>query len=241
VIDRVGNIASGALVGSLSQLSIDILGNLASSRLRRVGVAATSPTVAAFASQYFQRAGVSQVSARDFSAHEAKSHEEVVDYLFADGDVDTLIIEALGDFAIEDFDGSPAACASLADDGFTSTMSLTMHSLSHLKIQGHGCMVLLLPHCRVPHGGEQTHLGAAVVGSVHAGLREFSDRLGNELAGTGVRLVVADVPTATGAQLEVAASGIAEAIRSQRALVKYSSESKGLRTRLRPSRRGNQH
>ena len=114
------------------------------------------------------------------------SHTALVDGVFdRHGDVDLVLVAfgVLGDQrAILD---DPAAAAALAQVNYVGAVSTGLAVARRLRAQGHGTLVALSSVA-----GERPRRANFVYGSSKAGMDAFFTGLGDELHGSGVRVIV---------------------------------------------------
>jgi len=116
---------------------------------------------------------------------EALSRSGVVDALFADGDVDVVILAvgALGDVGspLEDAD----AAVRVAEVNYVGGLSVGLRVGRRLRSQGHGVLVVLSSVA-----AQRGRASNFVYGSTKAGLDAFAQGLGDRLHADGVRVLV---------------------------------------------------
>ncbi len=154
------------------------------------------------------------VRALDFDATRPDEHEAVVAEAFADGDVDVVLL-AFGVLPDAATAAAPDAAAAVVTTNFTGAVSALTASAARLRAQGHGTMVVLSSVA-----GERPRRSNYLYGATKAGLDAFATGLGDDLAGTGVEVVVVrpgfvrtSMTAGLGpAPLSVDASDVAEAV-----------------------------
>ena len=125
------------------------------------------------------------VRATRFDAHDLDSHPDVVEALFADGDVDVVVLAfgILGDQARSQRDAAHAV--DVVQTNFTAAVSVLVPLAQRLRAQGHGDLVVLSSVAAVQARPDNFTYGAS-----KAGLDAFALGLGDSLADSGARVLV---------------------------------------------------
>ncbi|WP_299532533.1 decaprenylphospho-beta-D-erythro-pentofuranosid-2-ulose 2-reductase [uncultured Streptomyces sp.] len=120
-----------------------------------------------------------------FDALDPASHEPVLGKVFADGDVDAVLMAfgISGDQARDEED--PVAAALVAQTNYTGAVSAGLVCAGALQAQGHGSLVVLSSVA-----AERARRDDFIFGSSKAGLDAFAQGLGDALQGTGVQVMV---------------------------------------------------
>ncbi|MGV9243188.1 SDR family NAD(P)-dependent oxidoreductase [Streptomyces sp. NPDC003710] len=120
-----------------------------------------------------------------FDALDPESHENALGKVFAEGDIDLVLLAfgVLGDQATDERD--PVAAARVAQTNYTGAVSAGLVCARALQEQGHGSLVLLSSVA-----GERARRTDFIYGSSKAGLDTFAQGLGDALYGTGVHVMV---------------------------------------------------
>jgi decaprenylphospho-beta-D-erythro-pentofuranosid-2-ulose 2-reductase len=120
-----------------------------------------------------------------FDALDPASHETVLGKVFADGDVDLVLLAfgVLGDQAHDERD--PLRAVHVAQTNYTGAVSAGLVAGRALQTQGHGSLVVLSSVA-----GERARRADFIYGSSKAGLDAFAQGLGDALHGTGVHVMV---------------------------------------------------
>ncbi|WP_028802916.1 decaprenylphospho-beta-D-erythro-pentofuranosid-2-ulose 2-reductase [Streptomyces sp. 142MFCol3.1] len=120
-----------------------------------------------------------------FDALDSASHETVLGKVFAEGDIDMVLLAfgVLGDQARDEKE--PLAAARVAQTNYTGAVSAGLIAARALQSQGHGSLVVLSSVA-----GERARRSNFIYGSSKAGLDAFSQGLGDALYGTGVHVMV---------------------------------------------------
>ncbi|MFJ8788171.1 decaprenylphospho-beta-D-erythro-pentofuranosid-2-ulose 2-reductase [Streptomyces sp. NPDC102462] len=120
-----------------------------------------------------------------FDALEPESHEAVLGKVFAEGDVDMVLLAfgILGDQAHDE--RAPVSAVRVAQTNYTGAVSAGLVAAAALQTQGHGSLVVLSSVA-----GERARRSNFIYGSSKAGLDAFAQGLGDALYGTGVHVMV---------------------------------------------------
>lgn len=120
-----------------------------------------------------------------FDALDPVPHEEVLGKVFAEGDIDLVLLAfgVLGDQANDE--GDPPAAVRVAQTNYTGAVSAGLICAVALQNQGHGSLVVLSSVA-----GERARRTNFIYGSSKAGLDAFAQGLGDALHGTGVHVMV---------------------------------------------------
>lgn len=120
-----------------------------------------------------------------FDALEPESHEAVLGKVFAEGDVDMVLLAfgILGDQAHDE--RAPVSAVRVAQTNYTGAVSAGLVAAAALQSQGHGSLVVLSSVA-----GERARRSNFIYGSSKAGLDAFAQGLGDALYGTGVHVMV---------------------------------------------------
>ena len=120
-----------------------------------------------------------------FDALDPASHEAVLGKVFAEGDVDMVLLAfgLLGDQARDERE--PEAAVRVAQTNYTGAVSAGLVCARSLQSQGHGSLVVMSSVA-----GERARRANFIYGSSKAGLDAFAQGLGDALHGTGVHVMV---------------------------------------------------
>ncbi|MFE9658890.1 MULTISPECIES: SDR family NAD(P)-dependent oxidoreductase [unclassified Streptomyces] len=120
-----------------------------------------------------------------FDALDPADHESALGKVFAEGDVDTVLLAfgLTGDQARDESD--PVAAATIAATNYTGAVSAGLVCAQALQNQGHGSLVVLSSVA-----AERARRTDFIYGSSKAGLDTFVQGLGDALHGTGVHVVL---------------------------------------------------
>jgi decaprenylphospho-beta-D-erythro-pentofuranosid-2-ulose 2-reductase len=226
VIDATGAPQSLALLGGTSDIGLAVAEKLARGRIRRVVLAGRDTNTLDAAAQRVRSAGATSVSTMIFEATATATHPQLVEDLFADGDLDVVVLAfgVLGDQA--DMLADPDKAVALAEVNFVGALSLGLRVAARLRQQGHGRLVVLSSVA-----ADRARRSNFIYGSTKAGLDAFAQGLADELWGSGVGVVLvrpgfvhtkmtaglAAAPFATGP--DEVAQAIVGALRSRRRIV----------------------
>ena len=185
MIDALGRPSSILVFGGSSEIAEAVVRRLAAGgRLSRVVLAARPTTRRDEVADRLGLLGIDSVEAVDYEATEDGA-EKIVSRASAAGDLDVVLV-AVGSLpeqaaAIADPDLARAA----ALDNYVGPMSACLHSAAALRRQGHGTLVVMSSVA-----AERPRVANFVYGSAKAGLDALATGLGDELAGSGVRVLV---------------------------------------------------
>ncbi|MFG2267689.1 decaprenylphospho-beta-D-erythro-pentofuranosid-2-ulose 2-reductase [Streptomyces sp. NPDC048720] len=120
-----------------------------------------------------------------FDALDPESHEPALGKVFAEGDVDLVLLAfgVLGDQAHDERE--PLRAVQVAQTNYTGAVSAGLVAARALQTQGHGSLVVLSSIA-----GERARRVDFIYGSSKAGLDTFAQGLGDALYGTGVHVMV---------------------------------------------------
>lgn len=182
--DAFGIPQSLLVLGGTSEIGLAVARRLIARRTRTVWLAGRpSPDLDAAAEGL--RALGAEVHAVAFDALDPAGHEEALGKVFAEGDVDLVLLAfgVLGDQANDE--GDPAAAVRVAQTNYTGAVSAGLVCAGALQHQGHGSLVVLSSVA-----GERARRTNFIYGSSKAGLDAFAQGLGDALHGTGVQVMV---------------------------------------------------
>ncbi|MFD8271039.1 decaprenylphospho-beta-D-erythro-pentofuranosid-2-ulose 2-reductase [Streptomyces flaveolus] len=182
--DAFGLPQSLLVLGGTSEIALATARRLVARRTRTVWLAGRpSPALDAAAGQL--RGLGAQVRTVAFDALDPESHEEALGKVFAEGDVDLVLLAfgILGDQAHDERE--PLNAVRVAQTNYTGAVSAGLVSARALQAQGHGSLVVLSSVA-----GERARRANFIYGSSKAGLDAFAQGLGDALHGTGVHVMV---------------------------------------------------
>ncbi|MEU6350063.1 decaprenylphospho-beta-D-erythro-pentofuranosid-2-ulose 2-reductase [Streptomyces sp. NPDC047072] len=182
--DAFGLPRSLLVLGGTSEIALATARRLVARRARTVWLAGRpSPALDAAASHL--RVLGAEVHTVAFDALDPESHEAVLGKVFAEGDIDMVLLAfgILGDQAHDERE--PVAAVRVAQTNYTGAVSAGLVSARALQAQGHGSLVVLSSVA-----GERARRADFIYGSSKAGLDVFAQGLGDALHGTGVHVMV---------------------------------------------------
>ncbi|MEU0284634.1 decaprenylphospho-beta-D-erythro-pentofuranosid-2-ulose 2-reductase [Streptomyces sp. NPDC052492] len=182
--DAFGLPQSLLVLGGTSEIALAVARRLIARRTRTVWLAGRpSPGLDAAADQL--RGLGAEVRTVAFDALDPATHEEALGKVFAEDDVDMVLLAfgTLGDQARDERD--PAAAVRVAQTNYTGAVSAGLVCAGALQAQGHGSLVVLSSVA-----GERARRANFIYGSSKAGLDAFAQGLGDALYGTGVQVMV---------------------------------------------------
>ncbi|WP_210578164.1 decaprenylphospho-beta-D-erythro-pentofuranosid-2-ulose 2-reductase [Streptomyces sp. GESEQ-4] len=182
--DAFGLPQSLLVLGGTSEIALATARRLIARRTRTVWLAGR-PTPALDGAAAELRALGAEAHTVPFDALDPGSHETVLDKVFAEGDIDMVLLAfgILGDQAHDERD--PAAAVRVAQTNYTGAVSSALVAARALQTQGHGSLVVLSSVA-----GERARRANFIYGSSKAGLDTFTQGLGDALHGTGVHVMV---------------------------------------------------
>ncbi|TQL20641.1 decaprenylphospho-beta-D-erythro-pentofuranosid-2-ulose 2-reductase [Streptomyces sp. SLBN-134] len=182
--DAFGLPQSLLVLGGTSEIALATARRLIARRTRTVWLAGRPSTALDEAAGRLRDLGA-EVRTVAFDALDPAAHEEVLGKVFAEGDVDMVLLAfgTLGDQAHDERD--PAAAVRVAQTNYTGAVSAGLVCAGALQAQGHGSLVVLSSVA-----GERARRANFIYGSSKAGLDAFTQGLGDALYGTGVHVMV---------------------------------------------------
>ncbi|MFH8347949.1 decaprenylphospho-beta-D-erythro-pentofuranosid-2-ulose 2-reductase [Streptomyces sp. NPDC018045] len=182
--DAFGSPQSLLILGGTSGIALATARRLVARRARTVWLAGRpSPALEETAGRL--RALGAEVRTVPFDALDTGAHEEALGKVFAEGDIDMVLLAfgVLGDQ--ERAEAEPAAAVRVAQTNYTGAVSAGLVCARALRVQGHGSLVVLSSVA-----AERARRSNFVYGSSKAGLDAFMQGLGDALYGTGVHVMV---------------------------------------------------
>ncbi|MGY5119071.1 decaprenylphospho-beta-D-erythro-pentofuranosid-2-ulose 2-reductase [Streptomyces sp. 900105755] len=182
--DAFGMPQSLLVLGGTSEIALATARRLIARRTRTVWLAGRpSPGLEQAAEQL--RALGPDVHTVPFDALDPESHETALGKVFADGDIDLVLLAfgILGDQATDERE--PVNAVRVAQTNYTGAVSAGLVAARALQTQGHGSLVVLSSVA-----GERARRANFIYGSSKAGLDAFTQGLGDALHGTGVHVMV---------------------------------------------------
>jgi decaprenylphospho-beta-D-erythro-pentofuranosid-2-ulose 2-reductase len=184
VKDAFGLPQSLLVLGGTSEIALATARRLIARRTRTVWLAGRPSPDLDRAAEELRGLGA-EVRTVAFDALDPAAHEEALGKVFAEGDVDMVLLAfgTLGDQAHDERD--PRAAVRVAQTNYTGAVSSGLVCAGALQAQGHGSLVVLSSVA-----GERARRANFIYGSSKAGLDAFAQGLGDALYGTGVHVMV---------------------------------------------------
>ncbi|MFF4231357.1 decaprenylphospho-beta-D-erythro-pentofuranosid-2-ulose 2-reductase [Streptomyces sp. NPDC001820] len=182
--DAFGSPQSLLVLGGTSEIGMATARRLIVRRTRTVWLAGRPSPGLDDAAADLRRLGA-DVRTVAFDALDCAAHQEVLGKVFAEGDIDMVLLAfgVLGDQANDEAD--PPAAVRVAQTNYTGAVSAGLVCAGALQNQGHGSLVVLSSVA-----GERARRVNFIYGSSKAGLDAFAQGLGDALYGTGVHVMV---------------------------------------------------
>lgn len=182
--DALGSVQSLLILGGTSDIALATARRMATDKTRRI-VLAARPSERLDAAAQDLRAFGAEVDTVAFDASEVESHEKALGEVFANGDIDVVLLAfgVLGDQAADEQD--PVAAARVAQTNYVGAVASGLVCANALKKQGHGALVVLSSVA-----GERARRDNFIYGSTKAGLDTFAQGLGDAMHGSGVHVMV---------------------------------------------------
>ncbi|MFG2114006.1 decaprenylphospho-beta-D-erythro-pentofuranosid-2-ulose 2-reductase [Streptomyces sp. NPDC048718] len=182
--DAFGAPQSLLVLGGTSAIGLATARRLIARRTRTVWLAGRPSPALTDAADSLRALGA-DVHTVPFDALDPESHAERLGKVFAEGDVDMVLLAfgIPGDQARDESD--PLAAVRVAQTNYTGAVSAGLVCAQALQAQGHGALVVLSSVA-----GERARRADFIYGSSKAGLDAFAQGLGDALYGTGVHVMV---------------------------------------------------
>ena len=182
--DAFGAPQSLLILGGTSEIALATARRLVGRRTRTVWLAGRPSAELEAAAQELRTLGA-DTHVVGFDALDPESHEEVLGKVFAEGDVDTVLLAfgVLGDQTRDEKE--PAAAVRVARTNYLGAVSAALVCGSALQRQGHGSLVVLSSVA-----AERARRSNFIYGSSKAGLDAFTQGLGDALRPAGVHVLV---------------------------------------------------
>ncbi len=183
--DALDRPTSLLLLGGTSDIGLATVRALRSPALRRVVLAARPSSARDAVVADLSSSGVVGVTAVDFEASDTASHDVLLTSVFAEGDIDVVLVAfgVLGDQ--QDFEDNPDHAVEAAQINYVGAVSVCLRAAHLLRAQGHGSLVVLSSVA-----GERARRSNFVYGSTKAGLDALASGLADALHGTGVHVLI---------------------------------------------------
>ncbi|MGW7525451.1 decaprenylphospho-beta-D-erythro-pentofuranosid-2-ulose 2-reductase [Streptomyces sp. NPDC054783] len=172
------------VLGGTSEIALATTRRLIARRTRTVWLAGRPSPALEQAAESLRALGA-HVRTVAFDALDPESHEMALGKVFAEGDIDLVLLAfgILGDQAHDERD--PVRAVQVARTNYTGAVSAGLVAARALQDQGHGSLVVLSSVA-----GERARRADFIYGSSKAGLDTFAQGLGDALHGTGVHVMV---------------------------------------------------
>jgi len=182
--DAFGIPQSLLILGGTSEIALATARRLIVRRTRTVWLAGRPSPALEQAAQQLRTMGADARTVA-FDALDPASHETVLGKVFAEGDIDMVLLAfgVLGDQARDEKE--PVSAVRVAQTNYTGAVSAGLVCARALQAQGHGSLVVLSSVA-----GERARRSNFIYGSSKAGLDAFAQGLGDALHGTGVHVMV---------------------------------------------------
>ncbi|MEV5938885.1 decaprenylphospho-beta-D-erythro-pentofuranosid-2-ulose 2-reductase [Streptomyces sp. NPDC051994] len=182
--DAFGTPQSLLVLGGTSEIGLATARRLVARRTRTVWLAGRPSPALEAAAAGLRELGP-DVHTLAFDALDPASHEVALGKVFAEGDIDMVLVAfgVLGEQTRDE--GEPLAAVRVAQTNYTGAVSAGLICAKALQAQGHGSLVVLSSVA-----GERARRANFIYGSSKAGLDAFAQGLGDALHGTGVHVMV---------------------------------------------------
>lgn len=182
--DAFGTPQSLLVLGGTSDIALATARRLVARRTRTVWLAGRpSPALEAAAGELRSLGADARTIA--FDALSPETHEESLGKIFAEGDIDMVLL-AFGVLGDQDRDETdPSAAVRVVQTNYTGAVSSSLVCAQALRRQGHGSLVVMSSVA-----GERARRSNFLYGSSKAGLDTFAQGLGDSLHGSGVHVMV---------------------------------------------------
>ncbi|MET7696161.1 MULTISPECIES: decaprenylphospho-beta-D-erythro-pentofuranosid-2-ulose 2-reductase [unclassified Streptomyces] len=182
--DAFGTPQSLLILGGTSEIALATARRLIARRTRTVWLAGRPSPELEKAAAHLRALGADTRTV-DFDALDPHSHETALGKVFAEGDLDMVLLAfgVLGDQARDEKE--PVSAVRVAQTNYTGAVSAGLVCARALQTQGHGSLVVLSSVA-----GERARRANFIYGSSKAGLDAFAQGLGDALHGTGVHVMV---------------------------------------------------
>ncbi|MFZ3559408.1 decaprenylphospho-beta-D-erythro-pentofuranosid-2-ulose 2-reductase [Streptomyces sp. BH097] len=182
--DAFGTPQSLLVLGGTSEIALATARRLVARRTRTVWLAGRPSAALDEAAAGLRDLGADTRTV-PFDALDPAAHEETLGKLFAEGDIDMVLLAfgILGDQAHDEDD--PMSAVRVAQTNYTGAVSASLVCARALQSQGHGSLVVLSSAA-----GERARRADFIYGSSKAGLDAFTQGLGDALHGTGVHVMI---------------------------------------------------
>ncbi len=182
--DAFGLPQSLLVLGGTSEIALATARRLITRRTHTVWLAGRPSPALESAASGLRELGA-HVRTVGFDALDPDGHEAALGKVFAEGDIDMVLLAfgVLGDQSRDE--NEPGAAVRVAQTNYTGAVSSGLVCARALQTQGHGSLVVLSSVA-----GERARRANFIYGSSKAGLDAFAQGLGDALYGTGVHVMV---------------------------------------------------
>jgi decaprenylphospho-beta-D-erythro-pentofuranosid-2-ulose 2-reductase len=182
--DAFGAPQSLLILGGTSEIAMATARRLIARRTRTVHLAGRPSAALDGAAEVLRGLGA-EVHVVGFDALDPGAHEEVLGKVFAEGDIDMVLLAfgVLGDQARDERE--PLGAVHVAQVNYTGAVAASLVCAAALRRQGHGSLVVLSSVA-----GERARRSNFVYGSSKAGLDAFAQGLGDAVHEDGVHVMV---------------------------------------------------
>lgn len=186
MIDALGQPQSLAVLGGTSEIGLALAHQLVRGRCRSVVLAGRDEqALVAAAERLGEAAPNTAVRTVGLQAADTSTHDEVLDSIFAVGDIDVVlvVIGVLGDQDEQVRDADAGVAAATAN--YLGPVSLVLRAMARLERQGHGVLVVLSSLA-----AERPRRSMPVYASAKAGLDALCQALSDRHQSSGVHIIV---------------------------------------------------
>ncbi|GGV74929.1 MULTISPECIES: SDR family NAD(P)-dependent oxidoreductase [Streptomyces] len=172
------------VLGGTSPVALAVARRLVARRTRTVWLAGRPSPALDEAAAHLRSLGA-EVRTVAFDALDVLHHEEILGKVFAEGDVDMVLLAfgVLGDQAYDERE--PLNAVQVAQTNYTGAVSAALVAARELQNQEHGSLVVMSSVA-----AERARRTDFIFGSSKAGLDTFTQGLGDALFGTGVHVMI---------------------------------------------------
>jgi decaprenylphospho-beta-D-erythro-pentofuranosid-2-ulose 2-reductase len=183
--DGLGAVQSVLVLGGSSDIARATLRRLIRQRTRSVVLAGRSPSQLQSVADELRSLGASHVDRVAFDAADTVSHAAFVDDAFARGGEIDLVLVAFGLLGNPTMGEESPTATEIAQVNYLGAISVLGPIAERLRAQGHGVIVALSSVA-----GERVRPSNFIYGSSKAGLDAFLQGLSDQLAGSGVHVLI---------------------------------------------------
>ncbi|KUJ66946.1 short-chain dehydrogenase [Streptomyces albus subsp. albus] len=183
--DAFGAPQSLLVLGGTSEIALATAARLIERRTRTVWLAGRPSPALTAAAERLRGLGAADTRTVPFDALDPASHETVLGKVFAEGDIDMVLLAfgVLGDQRRDE--DEPMAAVRVAQTNYVGAVSSALVCAQAMRRQGHGSLVVLSSVA-----AERARRANFVYGSSKAGLDAFAQGLGDALHGSGAHVMV---------------------------------------------------